>query len=519
MRLCAASLTFLIALTGLPSAPMATRAMAQVQAPIDGAFALPRGTKRRSGNVVFVLPAGWEAIEQSIGSDDLPSTSVRVEDWLDRDAPMVEIPRGAVFAGTDAELGRWGESMLTRYLDLDESETFAPLGWTPSSAGAVRLLTGGGTVRRRDDGQPEKAVIATVFSAGGRADLAFVEVSLGDPDTLQARMRAASGALVGAIGTFSFISAGAPPLLPVPTPGPYEGLWRGQYIVTSLGMDMMMQTRLALSSYVFSRDGTFARGIPDGGIGVLSDPELAMVRTGDTGNYLVEGKRVRLLYADGDADELEVNDDGSLQDGQATLYRTDVPADGFTFDGTSSSFSYTGMPSFGGPIGGSGVASSSATTFHRDGTFSQERSTAVNGNTPDVSYAFNNANTSDGTYRIQGGELVMQHDARPGEPARVRRGELVVLEGDGGPSLWWGTEEIELAPGQTIPKAGPPVPAKVPRPSAPISTASAAFSAPGANPLAPPANPLAAPVNPLASPTPANPLALATRTPVNPLSR
>lgn len=175
MRSHAVLLALLLAVAGPSATPMAAHAEATTKAPIDGAFALPGATKRRSGNVVFDLPAGWEAVELSLGADDLPATFVRVEDWSDRDAPLVTIPRGTSFSGTDAELGRWGEAMVTRCLDLDDDETFAPLDWTPSVEGAIRLLTGGSTVIQ-DDGRPAKAVLAAVLSVGGRADLAFVEI-------------------------------------------------------------------------------------------------------------------------------------------------------------------------------------------------------------------------------------------------------------------------------------------------------------------------------------------------------
>ena len=214
---------------------------------------------------------------------------------------------------------------------------------------------------------------------------------------------------------------------------------------------------------------------------------------------------MRLLYADSSEDALEVDADGDLSDGQATLFPTDVPADGFTFDGTGSSSSYSGLPSFDVPVGGSGVASSSATIFRRDGTFFRQRSTAVNGNTSAVSYGFSNESASDGTYRIRGGELAM---VERGTEGRVRRGEVVVLDDGDGPSLRRGTTRIELAPGQTIPRAGPPAQAQMPPLGASTDVALVPQSSSATNLLARFVNPLAAPVNPLASvaPTPVNPL-------------
>lgn len=175
------------------------------------------------------------------------------------------------------------------------------------------------------------------------------------------------------LGQIEFVSLGAKPVIPAPTPGPLHGT----YFASIMGMAFGgMQTDQSI--YLFSRSGRFFKGAaPKASLATLDPETLDQTSPGDYGHYCM-GKNaagvaiVELLFADGRRDELEFargSDGGVKLNGNNYMLITPL-ADGARLNGTFASSHFQAF----GPGGVSGgVGGSRSLTLKSDGTFEADR--------------------------------------------------------------------------------------------------------------------------------------------------
>ena len=468
--------------------------------------------QRRTGNVVYTLPAGWETRD---GSNDaeVPFHNARPADWMERDDhggdgfyPDLYFLPGAPFRGDTEALKAWAAERIKSGADVDADEVVV-VGddWVdPKVTSGPRLLIGSAVVRSKDDrtGEPtggvREALPFAVVRAGSRADLVYAEV---DDDHLdKAHLGEAVTAMAELLADAKFLSLGATPLEPAPTPGDYDGYYWGTYLTQNFGMDMMMTMSVVHVSYALFPDGTFTRDLPPGGMTRFDYADAVLTHTPDVGTYRrgtdADGEPVvELHYASGETDALSVEEGGGLRDDQAYLSAVGLPPDGWTFEGSRS---YTYYAAFGSQMMGNGGSASGGgtTTFHPDGTATSDGwhgVSATYGGGGDVTTSVaghGEKATQVGRYAVDGGRLTLT------EPdGDVNTWDVFFTDGkadDGTPkqTVWIGGEVAEVT--SPIPdgsrrsgRAPPPValnPLGTPaKPSNPLGDAGE--SAP-ANPLA-----------------------------------
>ncbi|MEM9795369.1 MAG: hypothetical protein AAF919_02705 [Pseudomonadota bacterium] len=471
-------------------------------------FALPAAAEpRQAGNILYDLPAGWEAVETETDTDGFPATELRHEDWLDNGLPFVTLTRGTNDPPDGDALLGWASSHLQAHLELDDDERLTMENWKElGDFGPGPVWFGVGAVANPDTGTVSDVVGAFLLDLGERAELVFTEVRVRRVEDPAAALKAAVAFLTGSLEGFRFVSKGAQPLLGAPRPGPFAGVYHGTHLRIMPGFDGSVQTDLVHELVVMQADGRFYEGIPPGGVAGLNDPDLRLMRTGDWGHYEVSGDRVTLRYANGEVDDMDY-EDGTLTFGNATLSPIGLLPDGTTFAATRESifFVATGI----GFDNRTSVSGSSTIVFRTDGTFGREGFTGATGTYDTGAFATSNETSADGRYEVRGGEIVLRF-----QDGRVWRWDCFVLQDKGeAPTLWLGGKIAELAPGYRLP-------AQV-RGDAAVAAAGAPnpLAAPAVNPLATAQEPTG-PRNPLASPTdtiPANPLAKSQQ-PRNPLS-
>lgn len=209
-----------------------------------------------------------------------------------------------------------------------------------------------------------------------------------------------------------FVSNGAPPLMPAPQPGPYDGAWFGTYLNQSVGMDMMMRMDLASSLYVFWPNGYFHDGTPPFGMAAPDPAYLREPTVTEYGVYRVQGDQVRLTYANGETDSLTIEGEG-LSDGRASMFMVKPLPDASMIEGTISSSYASGFGGV-GMMSQGGVSTSSYTTFYKDGTFGGESSSTSFGSFGDGmggttgGYSAGSQDGHSGRYQIRNGLIFRQ---------------------------------------------------------------------------------------------------------------
>ena len=411
----------------------------------------------RHNNLVFDVPDGFEA------DGDI----VRSKEWgmNDLDAPLYRLADGGDVPGGDDALTRWGDEQLAERARSVSGRRYVPTAWQKADlAGPVTVFVGGGRLVDQN-GLTAGAVVAVLMRAGGRGEMVWSE-SIGTPDA--ERLGTLTRGLVGFAGRLEFVNLGAKTLLGAPTPGSLAGPWWGLEAMPMGDGSVMSNTDV----FVFNADGTFCEGVPPGGVRAInaaSIEALAMDDSDAVGHYVVKGDRLTLSYASGRVQGYGV----SVEDGQTWLKEEGspmvlgpvrAPPAGWRFAGRAHWGTHLSMWAAGG--GGFLSRTDLTTVFAADGTYVRAVSTDTVGDSATGTVGVASGSGERGTYAVGDGEIVLRAD--DGKERRMPL--LIVLEMTDTPTLWAG-DDVDLAPGTTLPPAKPAV-----------------------NPLAPPS----APVNPLA---------------------
>jgi hypothetical protein len=251
----------------------------------------------------------------------------------------------------------------------------------------------------------------------GRMELIAFEGSAYDEADLAESMQVFQRDVAPMVDAARFVSEGAEPLLPPSTPGPLNGLYWGYSTGWTMQLDGMLMLQLYHRHLTFWPDGRFYDGTPP--LGTLPPDTRVLLDQGDMdwGSYRVDGPKLHLAFANGEVEELTLDDSGTLQNGDRTMHAVELLADGSRVDGSLDSFFYSGFSPGSGISGG--VSSSSLVSFNPDGTWSGDSSGGAFGNFEaggDLTGGF--ATSSDtavsGTYEVKNGLIIRSFsDGRP----------------------------------------------------------------------------------------------------------
>ena len=468
---------------------------------------------RRAGNVVYVLPAGWESSDGRNRAGE-PHHNLRPSDHPDRpDAegggaafyPDLYLLPGAPLTGGADALKAWAADRITTGADVGEGETVKvlPDKWVDANNPAgPRVIFGlAATTRPGDDGVT-RVLPFVALKVAGRAELAYADVSRRDAglagDGSPDRQPDAVEALAALVDSMTFLNLGAAPLEPPPAPGHLDGVYRGSELFWTVGMNAQMVATVTHPTKTFFADGTFADGLPPGGLNGFDYAAASMAHTADVGTYRrsadPEGRpTVVLSYASGETQTLTAGDEtlpDAVIDGATVLTPVGVAPDGWTFDGRRST-GFTMTSGFAGSGTFSAVSGGSSVTFRADGTAESDRwssftSTTTTGDATVGAAGADEAPTTKATYRIEGGLLTLT--APDGSTTTYTA--FIADE--------WDTDfdtqvKTFILGGEPTPVAGPlPEPVMHTPKYDPSRAAPSAKPNPLADPPAPPANPLGA---------------------------
>ena len=280
----------------------------------------------------------------------------------------------------------------------------------------------------RDDGNGGTEIARVLpfiaLRAGGRAELAYADVAREHAglvgETGENHQPEAVEALAALVDSATFVGLGAEPLEPPPVPGDLDGVYRGTSIFWTVGMNAQMVADVTHPTITFFADGTFADGLPPGGLNGFDYADAAMSHTDEVGTYRRStnangGPTVELHFASGEVEEY-AGSDGSLP-GAVTrpdgtiLVPVGVAPDGWTFDGERST-SFVQTTGFAGSGTFSAVSGGSSIRFRKDGTAESDRWSAFSSNTEtgDARTGAAGANESPvapARYAIDGGILTL----------------------------------------------------------------------------------------------------------------
>jgi hypothetical protein len=195
----------------------------------------------------------------------------------------------------------------------------------------------------------------------------------------------------------TFVSEGAPPLMPEAQPGNLDGLLWGWGTTLMPGINGSLMTDISVRHIAFWPDGTFYDGTPVTGLGPLD--KKAREGSADWGTYREIDGAIELSFVDGEVEQLVAEGDG-WSDGTHTFARAEPLPDGAPVDGTLESLFVSGM-GFGESA--TTVASGSTTVFHADGTYEGESF----GSGSSESFTALSENVLGGTYEVRDGLLVL----------------------------------------------------------------------------------------------------------------
>ncbi|MEM8874017.1 MAG: hypothetical protein AAGD32_07130 [Planctomycetota bacterium] len=359
---------------------------------------------RRTGNIVYELPAGWETRDR-----DGLFHNVRPEDWLDRDTyPDLYIVSGEHIGPDPADLQRWALQRMDAVVkDDDEDDVLTWKQWQgvddPAFAakGFVNMMFGMGVVHR-ESGRFDRGMAGFAFTVDGHAGLIFIEFD--EPDAATASVEA----MLELVQSFRFINRCTTPLEGQSRPGPFNGIYWGTWLGHTLGLDGMLQMQLRHHTYVFFPDGRFCEDIPPGGVTGFDYDKLADSHTHFVGNYFVDGNAVILRYASGEIETLDY-EDGIMKDGMAMLQPVNIPPDGWRFEGERSVSFYASMSAGIDPGSTTTVSGGATYVFKLDGTVTSDRWSGASGSFDSgVSFgSFRDNEPEIGTYDVNGGVLTI----------------------------------------------------------------------------------------------------------------
>ena len=303
---------------------------------------------RQVGEAIFEVPEGWRA-------GDLDPDDGWMTIWSDLPDDRCEYCRIQVHLGAPAKgsFPGWLRERKKAMLDDDEKVSDRQ----PERRTA---MPGGGEMRMSIRKAGRNMQFFFGLQRQDRFELISFEAPVRDIEDAQASMR--EHVLPMVLG-MRHVGSGAKPLLGPPVPGGLDGVWHGISFYPSVGLDGSMVMRQRREVYSFYPDGRFYDGVPPRGLSSFDFAEAAAKATSDVGNYVRVGNTIHLLYADGDRDELEVDDD-ALVDGGTRMFKATLAEPGHRFAGTISRVNYAASP-----FGDGGVASSGSTEFFEDGTY------------------------------------------------------------------------------------------------------------------------------------------------------
>jgi hypothetical protein len=351
------------------------------------------------GNVIYTLPPNWDT---GILEDGIQTLTYNPPDDV-CEYCYIHIGAGAAKSGS---LTDYVTRVTPLFVDEDDRENIqivqepaaTSLGEMSLSMSAIKV-----------DGDP---VFIFGLELTDRFEVIAFEGYAGyEGDALDATMATLQNQIVPMISGLKFVSEGAAPLMPEPSPGPLNGMWWGWYQYTGLGLDMMIRLEIDHRRMVFWNDGYFYDGTPPNGVAPLDAAALRAAGDGDFGTYRKIGSKVELTFVTGETESLRLIDDGGLQDDNRDLFPYDTVADGTRLNGGVSSFSYTGFTPGSGIEGG--ISTSSSTTFLPDGTYTGESFGGAFGNFVDgggsTTGGFStgsDGNADGGRYEIKNGVLI-----------------------------------------------------------------------------------------------------------------
>ena len=365
--------------------------------------AVAAGQTRQFGDVVYQVPDGWRPAAYAARDGLPPHAGVVASDPSGRFLVFPDEP-----APRDLETWLDAKARLWGPVDTDRRVARA----------------------ERDDGLP----MVVFFEPGRRRPAAFAATSTGDRAVwvvFEARRPAGIEAYASTFAQWAtglqFVSAGARPLVEA-EPGPLAGVYVGMGTVFGPS-----GPSVGLRTYVFTRDGWFRRGVPEGEGTAGYDPSADVASEPDlVGAYRLEGRRLVLRYADGDVDEVDVGPGGvgaqADLDGFAFV-RAEALPDGARLEGT---FRYGQASTAEGVSQGTAQAFQRVVRLDRDGRFSttEASSFAAQGETYGASSARRGGEVR-GTYAVRGGALVLRaDDGRQAVLSAVPYGDGLILDGD-----------------------------------------------------------------------------------------
>ena len=282
---------------------------------------------RQFGDAVYAVPEGWRPAVYA-ADEDQPAHVGLIADGDDLPYARLLIFRDEP---APADLGAW-LSAHARAWRGDGVVAEARESWIERADGTDAFMRAeleadvGGASGDRAETDP--AVFAAVAS-GERA--VWVVLTGWDGDALQAHL----GTFATWFEALQLVSAGAAPLLAEARPGTLDGVYVG--MGTTFGVN---GPSIGLRYYVFSRDGWFYDGMPEGTSLLDFDiPQAADREPDEAGTYTLDGTTLTLRYADGETDALEAGpgDDGDGPDIELEGFGyvlTAPPPDGTVFGGT-----------------------------------------------------------------------------------------------------------------------------------------------------------------------------------------
>jgi hypothetical protein len=332
--------------------------MRLILALIAATAALPLAAEtRQHGNVILDVPTGW-----TIGATRDDGTLILLSDLPNEECEYcyIYITPGT---RTGGRADTWLASQTHRFVDEDETPEI-----TTMVKPEIANLKGRPAAMM---GQKVDSDLQVLFAIQlfGRMELIGFEASAYDEADVAEGMTVFQRDVLPMIESARFVSEGAKPLLPVPEPGPLQGLYWGFSTYWSMGLDGMMSLQMDHHFLVFWPDGRFYEGTPPEGLAPFEP--AAVLDKGDMswGSYVVDGEKVVLSYADGEVREMTMKDDSFDRDG-TSLFKVEPLPDGTRIDGSLYTSFYSGFTPGSGLEGG--VSASNSTVFHPDGTWTSD---------------------------------------------------------------------------------------------------------------------------------------------------
>lgn len=378
---------------------------------------------RQHGNLLYDIPPGWELG----GLWDDGAQMLRSE------LPGEECEYCRIYLSpgkrTGGKVVDWVASQSRRFVEEDASDRPEV---TPMTASDVTNIRGrpGAMLGQKVDGDVQILLAIQLF---GRMELVAFEGPAGDPEELAATMRVFERDVMPLVEGLRFVSEGAAPLLPAPTPGPLSGVWWGTSTWWSMGLDGMMTMEIDHHWLTFWPGGLFYDGTPPNGTADFDPASLLDAGDMDWGSYLLDGGKLTLHYASGIVETYEAGDD-EFTKGDRTMFVIQPLADGTKLNGIVSTIFVSGFTPGIGVSGG--MTSMTDTRYNPDGTWefgswSGASSTFDNG----TGFSTSAERSESGRYEVKDGLVI-----RYAEDGSIARARYVFKAGD---TIWIGSDILK----------------------------------------------------------------------------